>query len=243
MSELPPTPGFEPIVTRKATDLIADQIRQRIFAREFRTGEMLPSEAELVRQTASSSASVRGALRALEAQGLVQMRSGRAGGAIVRLPGEDELAATVYQLIRGQAIGLEELLEMQQAIEPVCAELAARHRTEEDLRDLRGAITQMKASEQDLEQMMEAHSRWHITVARASGNELLSGLMSALVQWIFAAVRENRLEIPRVGSSAYEEITSAVTLGDAAAARAAMRDYATSRAEALGRGLRRGAEN
>lgn len=233
MSDPTPVPEFEPIVTRKATDLIADQIRRRIFAREFTTGEMLPSEAELVRQTASSSASVRGALRALEAQGLVQMRSGRSGGAIVRLPGETELAATVNQLIRGQAIGLDELLEMQQAIEPVCAELAARHRTDDDLDDLREALEQIKASG-DVGQMLEAHIRWHTAVARASRNELLSGLMGALVQWIFVAVDESHLELAQTGSSAYEAITEAIASRDAGSARASMREHAALRAQELG---------
>ena len=238
MTNMAATPDFEPIVTRKATDLIADQIRRRIFAREFTSGEFLPSEAELVRQTQSSSASVRGALRALEAQGLIQMRSGRSGGAIVRLPGESELAATVNQLIRGQAISLEDLLEMQQAIEPVCAELAALHHRREDLDELQLALDLVKSSGADASQMLEAHSRWHAAVARASGNELLAGLMVALVSWISVAVQEHRLEIAWVGSEPYEEITVAITAGEAEQARRAMRDYAVSRAETLSQGQR-----
>lgn len=224
--------AFVPVVTRKTTDLIADQIRQRIFAREFATGELLPSEAELVRQTESSSASVRGALRALEAQGLIQMRSGRAGGAVVRLPGEDELAATVTQLIRGHSLDLDALLEMQQAIEPVCAELAAHHRTDDDVTELRAAVARITASA-DTAAMIEAHGHWHRLVARASHNELLAGLMVALVTWIFTAVEENAHEITRVESAAYEEITDAIVDRDAARARARMREHATSRARSL----------
>lgn len=237
-TDMPDVPDFKPIVTRKATDLIADQIRRRIFSREFTSGEMLPSEAELVRQTQSSSASVRGALRALEAQGLIQMRSGRSGGAIVRLPGESELASTVNQLIRGHAIGLEELLEMQQAIEPVCSELAARSRHPEDMAELRDALESVRSSNADGQQMLSAHSRWHTAVARASRNELLAGLMVALVSWIEAVVQEQRMELSWVGSFAYEEITAAITDGDAERARTLMRDYAASRAETLNRDQR-----
>jgi DNA-binding FadR family transcriptional regulator len=235
---MPDMHPFEPIVTRKATDLIADQIRRRIFAREFRSGEMLPSEAELVRQTASSSASVRGALRTLEAQGLIQMRSGRSGGAIVRLPGETELAATVHQLIRGQAIGIDELVEMQQAIEPVCAELAAASRTDDDLAEIRTALDEVRASGTDLRMMLDAHSRWHAAVARASNNHLLAGLMVALIEWISVAVQENRVEVARVGSSSYEEITDAIADRDGEQAKRLMRLHVARRAETLVRAAR-----
>jgi DNA-binding FadR family transcriptional regulator len=230
--ETPPA-AFRPVVTQKATDLIAEQIRQRIFSREFVAGQMLPSEAELMRQTASSSASVRGALRALEAQGLVRMKPGRSGGAIVQLPGESELMSTVNQLIRGQAIGLGELLDMQEAIEPLCAELAARNRTEEDLEDIAAALADITSHEGDVSSLLEAHSHWHVVVSRASHNELLSGLMVALVNWIHIATREVNLEAGRVGSASYEEITAAVRSGDSDLARETMRRHVSSRAEAL----------
>lgn len=233
MSSASRSPRFDPIVTRKATDLIADQIRQRIFSNEFTPGEMLPSEAELVRQTASSSASVRGALRTLEAQGLIEMRAGRSGGAIVRIPGEDQLAATVTQLIRGHAIGLDDLLEMQRAIEPVCAELAATHRTPEDIADLQAALEQVMHSMNDSADVLAAHGEWHMTVARASHNELLSGLMVALVRWISVAVQQTDTVVASIATTPYEVITSAILRGEAALAKDTMREHAEARATAL----------
>src|ERR1700750_2160425 len=51
----------------------------------------LPPERELVNQTRMSRATVREALRILEVQGLVRVRTGRAGGAYVYRPGRDSL--------------------------------------------------------------------------------------------------------------------------------------------------------
>ena len=225
-----PTAQFRRVVPQKATDLIADQIRQRIFSGEFTRGDLLPSEGELVRQTASSSASVRGALRALEAQGLIQMKPGRSGGAIVQLPGEENLRSTINQLIRGQEIGLNELLDMQEAIEPVCAELAARNRTEDDLVEIGTALDAITGHHGDMRSLLEAHSEWHVTVSRASHNELLSGLMVALVSWIHIATQEVSLLADPVGSSDYEEVTTAIRSGDQAAARVGMRRHIVARA-------------
>ncbi|HEX3680425.1 MAG TPA: GntR family transcriptional regulator [Galbitalea sp.] len=116
-TEHPVGVALTPVVVRKATDLIAEQIRQRIFSGEYQAGDVLPSEADLIAQTASSGSSVRGALRILETQGLIQMKQGRRG-AIVKVPGQDELESTMNQLIRGQDISLNQLLGMQEAIEP-----------------------------------------------------------------------------------------------------------------------------
>ncbi|HKP08797.1 MAG TPA: FCD domain-containing protein [Microbacterium sp.] len=226
---------FRPVVPQKATDLIADQIRQRIFSHEFVPGQMLPSEAELVRQTASSSASVRGALRALEAQGLIQMKPGRSGGAVVQLPGEAELMTTVNQLIRGQALGLGDLLDMQEALEPFCAELAAQHRNEADLADIDDALADITGHEGDVTSLLDAHSHWHIVMARASHNELLSGLMIALVSWIHLATQDVNLEAGRIGSASYEAITAAVRDEDAPRARREMHRHVSTRADALRR--------
>lgn len=228
-----PVSTFRPVVPQKATDLIAEQIRRRIFSREFVTGQMLPSEAELVRQTASSSASVRGALRALEAQGLIQMKPGRSGGAIVQLPGETELMSTVNQLIRGQAIGLDELLDMQEAIEPICAELAAGNRDDDDLRDLDAALTAITEHQGDVRSLLDAHSAWHVTISRASHNELLSGLMVALVNWIHTATQDRNLTAARVSSANYVAITAAIREGDSLRAREVMHRHVSSRAQAL----------
>jgi GntR family transcriptional repressor for pyruvate dehydrogenase complex len=225
--------GLAPIVVRKATDLIADQVRQRIFAGEYRVGELLPSEAELVEQTASSSASVRGALRILETQGLIRVKQGRAGGATVQMPGQLELESTMNQLIRGQNISLAELLGMQEAIEPSCARLAAIHRSDADLARIEDALAAITHHAGDVPSLLKAHSSWHVAVAQASANELLSGLMIALVNWIHVATQTGKVSVTRVASTAYEHITRAVREQNPEAAFAAMKAHISMRSAAM----------
>jgi GntR family transcriptional repressor for pyruvate dehydrogenase complex len=221
--------SFRPVVVQKASDSIADQIRERIFSGQFERGSLLPPEAELARQTASSRASVRAALRTLEGQGLIRLKPGRAGGAIVRLPGEDEMRSTVNHLIRGQEIKLDELLDLQEAVEPICAKLAARSRTDEDLEDIGAALAAITGHAGDVRSLLDAHSAWHVAVSRASHNELFSGLMVALVSWINMAVQESKLPVEGVNSKAYEEITAAIRAGDQESAGEKMRMHVISR--------------
>jgi GntR family transcriptional repressor for pyruvate dehydrogenase complex len=234
----PVTAALKPVVIRKATDLIAEQIRQRIFSGEYRTGDVLPSEAELVVQTASSGSSVRGALRILETQGLIHMKQGRSGGAIVKVPGQDELETTMSQLIRGQDISLTELLGMQDAIEPLCARLAAESRTEADLEAILAALEPIVHHQGDIPSLLEAHSVWHVAVSQASHNQLLSGLMIALVRWIHVATQGANAIAGKPTSAPYERITRAIQNQDADDAFLQMKEHIARRADVMTRVMR-----
>jgi DNA-binding GntR family transcriptional regulator len=68
---------------------IAEAMRSRIGAGDWKTGELVPSEAELVREYSVARGTVRAALLALEEEGLIQVVPGR--GRMVR----DRLAQPV----------------------------------------------------------------------------------------------------------------------------------------------------
>ncbi len=120
---------LKPVDVPKASDVLARELRERILSGELAEGTALPAERELVKQTQMSRATVREALRILEVQNLVRVRAGRAGGAFVQRPTSKSMASSVTMLIRGSKIKLADLMETREALEPFCAELAARKRT------------------------------------------------------------------------------------------------------------------
>src|SRR5258707_7489369 len=75
-----------PMPVPKASDVLADDLRERILLGEFPEGTALPTERDLVAQTQMSRATVREALRILEVQGLIRIKTGPAGGAFVQKP-------------------------------------------------------------------------------------------------------------------------------------------------------------
>src|SRR5437016_13196913 len=93
-----------PLRVPKASDVLADDLRERILRGDFPEGKALPPERELVSQTRMSRTTVREALRILEVQGLVRVKIGRAGGAYVYRPGEESMAGSVNLLIRSRQI-------------------------------------------------------------------------------------------------------------------------------------------
>lgn len=224
-----------PMQVPKASDVLADDLRERILRGEFPEGTALPPERELVAQTRMSRTTVREALRILEVQGLVQIRTGRAGGAFVQRPGEESIASSVSLMIRGRQIRMAALLETREAVEPSCAQLAARYRTDADLELLEAANAAI-ATEGPLADFLKANIDWHVAVAAASHNELLNGFMLALSRAIYAST-DNRgfidAEVRRTTVRAHQKITDAIRAQDPDAAVRRMMRHVHAYAESV----------
>lgn len=220
----------------KASDVLAEDLVGRISRGEILEGEHLPPERSLVAQTGLSRSSVREALKVLEVRGFVEIRSGRAGGARVRRPGGHQLADSVRMVVRGTDVSLASLLQTRATIEPACAGLAADRRTDAQLREMDASCRSM-AHAQDVSRFLHANVEWHMAVARASGNELLSGLMEALAGLIYdstgyvgtvdGAVREATCR-------AHRSITGAIRAGDRELARHRMARHVQAYVDEVG---------
>jgi DNA-binding FadR family transcriptional regulator len=226
---------LKPVDVPKASDVLARELRERILSGELVEGTALPAERELVKQTQMSRATVREALRILEVQNLVRVRAGRAGGAFVQRPTTNGMASSVSMLIRGQRIKLEDLMETREALEPFCAESAARKRTDDDLELLDRANEEIADPDADLSTFLQSNLDWHVGVAMASHNELLIGFMTALSNAIYAGT-ENAAFVDEnvriVTARAHRSITTAIRSRDADTAGRRMRRHVHSYAKA-----------
>ncbi|MGV9710979.1 FadR/GntR family transcriptional regulator [Gordonia sp. NPDC003424] len=227
---------LQPMQVPKASDVLANDLRERILRGEFPEGTALPPERELVTQTRMSRTTVREALRILEVQGLVVIKTGRSGGAFVQQPGGDSVATSVNLLIRGQQLRLTDLLETREAIEPACAGLAAKYRNDDDIVALEAANTSLGDLDIPLERFLQANVDWHIGVAVASHNELLTGFMTALSTAIYSSTENKAFvddEVRKTTYKAHKTITDAIKAGDSAAATRRMTKHVHGYAEAV----------
>jgi GntR family transcriptional regulator, transcriptional repressor for pyruvate dehydrogenase complex len=227
---------LKPVEVPKASDVLARELRERILSGELAEGTALPAERELVKQTQMSRATVREALRILEVQNLVRVRAGRAGGAFVQHPTSKSMASSVTMLIRGSKIKLADLMETREALEPFCAELAARKRTDDDLAVLDRANKDIANPDADLEAFLQANLDWHVGVAAASQNELLIGFMIALSHAIYTGTDNAAFvddDVRAVTARAHRSITNAIRSQDADAAGRRMRRHVHTYAKAL----------
>jgi GntR family transcriptional regulator, transcriptional repressor for pyruvate dehydrogenase complex len=211
---------LSPMEVPKASDVLANELRERILSGEYVEGTPLPPERELVVQTRMSRTTVREALRILEVQGLIRIKAGRAGGAFVQKPGEENVASSLDLLIRGRQLRLASVHETREAIEPSCAKLAAQHRTAGDLARLE-TINEVIAASADLDAFLLANVDWHIAVATAGHNEILTGIMMALSRAIYTATSTAGFvndEVRDITVRAHRSVTRAIRERDPDAA-------------------------
>jgi GntR family transcriptional regulator, transcriptional repressor for pyruvate dehydrogenase complex len=233
-SEARPSIRLSPMEVPKASDVLANELRERILSGEYPEGTPLPPERELVVQTRMSRTTVREALRILEVQGLIRIKAGRAGGAFVQHPGEESVADSLDLLIRGRRIRLASIHETREAIEPSCARLAAMHRTPGDLRRLEAA-NETIATSGSLDEFLQANVDWHVAVATASHNEILTGIMMALSRAIYTATHNEGFvneEVRSITVRAHKSVTRAIKDKDADAAVRRMSRHVHAYAEA-----------
>ena len=145
------------------------------------------------------------------------------------------MADSVDLLIRARQIRIPALLETREAIEPFCAQLAATHRTDEDLGRLEAANEAM-AADGTLAEFLQANVDWHVAVAVAGHNELLTGFMRALSRAIYASTDNQGFvddDVRQTTLRAHRAVTKAIQAKDPDAARRRMSRHVHSYAEAV----------
>ena len=212
---------LSPIQVPKASDVLADSLREQILDGRLRVGAILPNERDLAERAGLSRASVREALRILEVEGLIATRTGRNGGSEVIRPSLATIERTIGIFIRGQNIRLASVLEVREAIEPHAARLAALHRTEQDLANLHACHQRLVQHIDDVSAFLRANLDWHVSVVLAGHNELLSAFVSAFAQTVYQATDLQEFsppEIRRTVARAHQSVMDAIKVGDADAA-------------------------
>jgi GntR family transcriptional repressor for pyruvate dehydrogenase complex len=75
---------FEQVQQNRIFQDVTRQIEEAILSRQLKAGDRLPSERELQETFRVSRGTLREALRVLEQKGLVTIKTGAKGGAVVR---------------------------------------------------------------------------------------------------------------------------------------------------------------
>jgi len=227
---------IEGLSVPRASDILAQRLRDAILEGSLGVGIALPPERALVEQTGLSRAAVREALRILEAEGLLNVKPGRGGGAFVRQPGADGVRRSLSLMIRGQQIRFEDLLAAREGIEPQSAYQAALNRTPEDLARLEGATQHCADTFEVLDDFLKANLDWHLAVVKASHNPLFLAFMESISAAIYAATDIedfNPPEIRRVVVRAHQRVMDAIRDHDADAAKRRMARHVGAYAEEL----------
>ena len=154
-------------------DQIVNDVKGRIIAREFKEGDLLPSQDEMARRLGVSRVSLREAFNRLALMGLIEIKHGV--GTYIKATKPEYLINSISSMIVMDQASADELLQARQLIEPVVAALAAKNATEDDLERIRDILEAMEEEFQSglIEDYREKDTQFHMLVASSSRNRIL----------------------------------------------------------------------
>jgi GntR family transcriptional repressor for pyruvate dehydrogenase complex len=213
---------FVPVAVTRASSAIADQIRSAIVSGKLDQGERLPPERELAAQFGVSRVTVRDALRALEATGLIEIRVGARGGAFVRAPSGSIVAQAMSDMMLLSEAGPADIVEARLIVELGTVTLACSRATDDDLAALRALDDRARAALKDGTYTREVSWEFHALLADAAHNEAIDGLTQSFRSTLSmhpVRVREPRKRSFTATVDEHRRIFEAVEGRDAPAAR------------------------
>jgi GntR family transcriptional repressor for pyruvate dehydrogenase complex len=148
-----------------------------VFGGELEPGQALPSETELAAELGVSRLTVREAVKALEARGLVRTQHGRRP--TVAQPNAAPLSGYFSAALRRDPGALLDLIEVRLALEVHAARLAATRGTRTSLSVLEMTLDAMRAAP-DEAALNDADVRFHAALAAAGGNTMLTFLIEGM---------------------------------------------------------------
>lgn len=171
-----------PINRTLLADSVIRQLRDQILSGRLSEGYRLPSERELTQMFGVGRTSIREALKALEAMGLVRRDR---SGTTVMLPRPSLGDQSGWEAIVKRAT-LHELFETRVMFEVRLAELAAERATEEDIMEMEALLAEKWA---DVEDFAKNDVAFHTALAEATQNQVLCELYVASREILFVSHR------------------------------------------------------
>lgn len=215
--------SFQPIKIKKIYEEIVEQLKEMISTGELKPGQKLPSERDMAESLGVSRASVREALTALEAIGILDIRPGE--GTFVRETSVSTTFAPLAMVLEMEQNPGGQLMEVRRVLETEMAALAAQRATEEDLKKIETNLNHMKTAT-GISQAVEADLRFHFSIAEATHNTILLRMMNTVADLMHNAFRVQREELYVDKSSEiiseHEAIYNAIRNRDLETARAKM---------------------
>jgi GntR family transcriptional regulator, transcriptional repressor for pyruvate dehydrogenase complex len=221
----------------RVAEMIADELRVRIVSGQLEDGSILGRQEDLVQEFGVSLPSLREAMRILETEGLISVRRGNIGGAVVHRPTTQGAAFMLGLVLQANKVVVGDLATALGVVEPTCAAMCARHPSHRAIAARLHELTRRAAAQLEVGAVFTPVAReFHDELARSCGNETLRQVVGTLESlwsdyeshWAHASSRTGAyptVEERRSVLAAHDAITEAIRRGDAATAERASRRH------------------
>lgn len=160
----------------KRADQIVDAVKRWIVVQDIQPGDRLPNEKALMELFECSKGTVREALKSLEVQGLITVRTGPNGGATLAEVPFGHASQMLRNYLHFQHATGPDIYGLRKLIEPEIAALACDHLSDNDLDELAQLTHCCAVTPIDIEQRLQhrmSELDFHILLADRCGNPIL----------------------------------------------------------------------
>src|SRR5690349_23598711 len=114
----------------RVAEIVASQLREEILSGRIKEGDVLPSQESLFSEFGVSPPALREAIHILETDGLISVRRGNMGGAVVHLPSAERTAHMISMVLQSRSATPADVSGALLHLEPICAGMcsALQHR-------------------------------------------------------------------------------------------------------------------
>jgi DNA-binding FadR family transcriptional regulator len=202
---------------------VLERLRADLNGEEFKQGDRIPTERELMVRYSAGRNTVREAVQSLVALGRLEVKAGY-GTTVTGSDGRAALAQSLGEVDMDES-ALQEMLDFRLLFEAETASLAAQIATDTELAEIRKSLAGYQDAVRRNEDVFEKDFAFHRAIAVASHNSIYTQCVDigfpGLREWIGDAERE----AGDLAAAAAEHslVVHYIAIGDADAARDAMR--------------------
>ncbi|WP_344770122.1 FadR/GntR family transcriptional regulator [Aeromicrobium panaciterrae] len=166
----------------KLADIVAGKLRSDILTGRLKDGDLLPTQDALFHEYKVSLPALRESLRILESEGLITVRRGNVGGAVVHAPSPQHAADMIAMVLQTRNASPNDVSGALRQLEPMCAQMCAARadRAEVVVPALMESIEQQRVLVAEHHEFLDASAQFHDRVVSSCGNEPLIVVTRAL---------------------------------------------------------------
>lgn len=166
----------------RVAEIVASRLRDDILSGRIKEGDVLPSQDGLLAEFGVSPPALREAIHILETDGLISVRRGNVGGAVVHPPSAERTAHMISMVLQTRAATPADVSGALMHLEPICAGMCAARddRMTEVVPYLEAEIRTQTEQFDNLSRYVPNARRFHEAVVSRCGNEPMILLIGSL---------------------------------------------------------------
>lgn len=209
----------ERIVRKRLSDEVSVRLRRSIQSGEFKAGDEMPSERELMERFGVGRPAVREALLTLANEGVIEISHGERAR-VLEITAQSILSQVDFPaklLLSGSSESLEHLKSARIFFERGLVRAAAEKAKPKHVAELRQLIELQKSQLDDAKGFIASDMAFHVAIAKISGNPIFPAVSQAMLGWLQAYHTEMLIWTGQENFTLEEhtDIANAIEKGDA----------------------------